>query len=99
MENKLKDLSLLLARRQKRLKYWQNWLVSKKDLDEDLGKSIKTLLSSYNKVLFEYSFCNEQEKISDYENQISSIEREIEGLFNSRRLMTSKIGIPAVGEI
>jgi hypothetical protein len=90
------DLSLSLARREKRLRFWQSALFSQSSLNEIEMEKIKRLLSSFRLLLSKYAL---SENISDqekYELEVSGLERELTSFFESRRLLTSKIGIPAV---
>ena len=93
------DLSILLARRQKRLHYWKQWLLKEgKALPESIKAKLKEDLETFGLLLSKYSVIKEALEIDDCEKRLSTLEREFNSLFESRRLLTSKNGTPSVGE-
>jgi hypothetical protein len=93
------DISLQLARREKRLRYWQTWLTeARKSMDRKPDEKISSLLNKYRADLAKYAFTEDDTERDNLEEAILSMENELESIFNSKRLMTSGIGIPAVGD-
>jgi hypothetical protein len=90
------DLSLSLARREKRLRFWQSALFSQSLLKEGEMEEIKRLLGAFRSLLSKYALSENTSDHEKYELEVSSLERELTSLFETRRLLTSKIGIPAV---
>ena len=94
------ELALSVARRQKRLLYWQDQLTGS-DLAAEKVKDIKERLNTFalllSKMASDASKQSGDEKQSgETETRLLALERELTGLFESRRLMTSKIGSSAI---
>jgi len=88
-------LALIVARRQKRLKYWQEQFAAKK-LDAEHARLIKEKLNTSTLLLSKLVRAESEEQINEAEERLQANERELTSLFESRRLMTSDIGVPAV---
>ncbi len=104
MSKKTSDLSLSLARREKRLRYWYDCLLKNgTSLDSTIKERLGKLLKDFRSTLAKYATSEDTDHSNtnhsnEYENTLSNIERELDSTFESRRLMTSKIGVPAVGD-
>lgn len=90
------DLSLSLARRENRLRFWKSALFNQSALKESQMKEIKQLLDTFRSLLSKYALSEEASDKEKYEMEVSTLERQLTSFFESRRLLTSKIGIPAV---
>ena len=88
-------LALIVARRQKRLKYWQEQFAAKK-LDGEHARVIKEKLNTSTLLLSKLIRAESAEAISEAELRLQANERELTALFESRRLMTNVIGVAAV---
>jgi hypothetical protein len=110
-KNPSSDLSLLLARREKRLRYWNEFLLKNRVNSKNTSQSklesgvdgIKDLMHKYKSTLHKYALIETKQlksskDIDNYEKTLSDIERELDTLFNDKRLFTSKIGIAAIEE-
>ena len=80
------------ATRQKKLMFWKESLLSGTLANED-KTHIQSLLGQYRALLNEIL---NTEKPENTEEKIGIIENKLNGLFESRRLLTDKIGIPAI---
>lgn len=86
------NLSLAVARKTKRLKYWEEQfqhLTQNKDF-------ILEKLNTYNLLISKLARAKEKPDLLECENRLCTLERELSGLFESRRLLTSDLGTPAV---
>ena len=88
-------LALIVARRQKRLKYWQAQFAAKK-LDAEHARLIKEKLNTSTLLLSKLIKAEDEQQIAESEERLQANERELTALFEARRLMTSDIGVPAV---
>ncbi|MEQ1790572.1 MAG: hypothetical protein ABL857_09025 [Rickettsiales bacterium] len=80
------------ATRQKKVIFWSKELLSE-DTPQDQKNQINSLLSQYK------SFLNEilkTERPQETEEKILVIERQLNDLFESRRLLTDKNGVAAI---
>lgn len=86
------NLSLTVARRIKRLKYWQEQF---QHLTQDKD-SILEKLNTYNLLISKLAKAKEKADLLECENRLCGLERELSSLFEERRLLTSDLGTPAV---
>ena len=93
---KKRDISLLLARRQKRLVYWKEQFSGGK-LEEQNRDHLNELFSKYTRAIAKIVSGTEQEAEA-CEIELEAIERELTSTFEQLRLMTSPFGIPAISE-
>lgn len=92
------DLSLLLARREKRLRFWSAWLLENgKSLEASAKNKFSSQLADFRATLAKYANSDKPEEQNTFEERLSTLERELESILESRRLMTSVIGTPAIG--
>jgi hypothetical protein len=99
MSQKSPDLSILLARREKRLRFWNEWFLENgKSLDSSTRNKILTLMKNFKSTLGKYALSESTGANESFENSLSDIERELNNFFDARRLMTSAIGTPAIEE-
>lgn len=89
------ELALSVARRQKRLLYWQDQLTGS-DLAAEKVKDIKERLNTFALLLSKMAHTGDDKQGAETETRLLALERELTGLFESRRLMTSKIGSSAI---
>ncbi len=86
------NLALEIARKTKRLKYWQEQFQHlTKDKDSILEK-----LNTYNLLISKLAKAKEKTDVEECENRLVALERELSSLFEERRLLTSDLGTPAV---
>lgn len=90
------SVALSVARRQKRLLYWQEQLTGS-DLAPNKMKDIGERLNTFALLLSKMATAG-VEQDSETESRLQSLERELASLFESRRLMTSAIGASAIRE-
>ena len=96
MKTELKtDLALLLARRQKRLAFWQKQMTLEPPGGEQADKLIE-FYSTYLLLLARLARTAGDAQSSECEERLKNIERELSSLFEARRLMTSPLGAPAI---
>jgi len=86
--------ALSIARRQKRLLYWQDQLTGS-DLSPEKVKDIKERLNTFALLLSKMASTSGEQAL-ETETRLLGLERELANLFESRRLMTSKIGVSAI---
>ncbi|MCB0324099.1 MAG: hypothetical protein KDD69_11020 [Bdellovibrionales bacterium] len=91
------NLSLLLARRQKRLLYWRNRFQTELPSQEQ-SERIRELFATYQQLLTKMAMEAHDSDAAETELRLESIERELTSLFEARRLMTSAIGVPVTPE-
>jgi hypothetical protein len=89
------QIARIVARRQKRLIFWRENL-SGTDLESTQKASIDGYLNDYQQLLQAYTKAGSQSEIDSCESEVDNLERKIEGFFESRRLLTSSIGIAAI---
>lgn len=109
------DLSLIVARRQKRLNYWVERFQSETAASATGASAagaapkprfqkgsreaeIHEKLSTFALLLSKLVKAENPTQLQESESRLQALERELTGLFEARRLMTSSIGVPAVGE-
>lgn len=90
-----KTIALSIARRQKRLLYWQKQL-SGAGLDAEKVKDIKEHINTFALLLSKMANAISEGQAQETETRLQALERELTGLFESRRLTTSSIGAPAI---
>lgn len=100
-------LALAVARKQKRLKYWRDRFAtssimvpaptSPKD-GTPKEAPVNDRLNTYCLLISKLVKASTPEEAADVEARLAGLERELTSLFESRRLMTSSIGIPAIGD-
>lgn len=86
------NLSKEVSRKIKRSKYWQEQFhfYGKED------GSIFEKLNTYNLLISKLAKAKEKLDVLECENRLNALERELCTLFESRRLLTSELGTPAV---
>ena len=91
------ELPQIVARRQKRLKYWQSHFSS------SVGHShperihdVREKLNTFALLLSKLVKAENESQFNESEDRLKCLERELTSLFESARLMTGKIGIPAI---
>lgn len=91
----MSDISIIVARKQKRILDWQRAFAANCALNpserKDIGQSLQTL----NLLLGKLIAATGDERI-ETESRIASLEREIINLFETSRLLTSTQGTPAI---
>lgn len=97
------DLSLSLARKQKRLLYWKKTLLdfskkNKRTTENSELQKIKMDLQKYQQLLAALTECKSAEEYNRLEENLLALENNFNNLFSYKRLLTSKEGIPAVEE-
>ena len=95
MENP-NHLALIVARRQKRLQYWQKRLAGD-EIDTERTHEITEQLSTYALLLSKLAKAENAAPTQDAEDRLQALERELAALFEARRLMTSDIGSSITG--
>ena len=89
------ELSLILARRQKRLKYWQESF-EQETLTSEQATKLKELFNTYSLLISKMVKATDSSEREDCEFRLESIDRELTSLFEERRHLTSDIGVGAV---
>ena len=90
------SVAYAVGRRQKRLRYWETWLQGA-GLDHELEQEFREKLETYRLLIAKLSNAAKDEERRTAESALQKIDREMTTTFDSRRLMTSSIGLPAVG--
>ncbi len=94
------NLSLSLARRQKRLLFWKklflNETVEGHNLPENLKTKLKVNIETFRQLLNKYPLIRDETERKECEERLSSMEREFNSLTETRRLLTSKYGLASV---
>ena len=88
------NLSLFLAGRQKRLKYWRE-LFGSEDLEPHVAARFRERFTTYQKLIAE-AVMAEGERLEEVSKELRDIEREMTSLFEARRLLTSDLGVGSV---
>lgn len=91
------SLALLVARRQKRAKYWEERF-SNGGKDEDALVDIEERLQTYRLLISKLVRATSEAEIHEAETRLAAMDAQLASLFEARRLMTSPIGVPAVGD-
>ncbi len=67
-------------------------------MKDEESRRFRELFSTYNLLISKIAKAKTDDEKKDCESRCESLERELSSLFEDRRLMTSKIGVPAVGD-
>ena len=89
------NISLNLASRQKRLKYWNERFFAKK-LSTSLEKTLTEYFVDYEANISKIAMSSKPEAEKDCFSRLDNIERELESLFRSFRSLTSEMGVLSV---
>lgn len=96
------DLSLSLSRRQKRLKYWRDTLLSLRNKnrlkDNSEIKKLEVDLEIYSTILKKVVSEKDSVEFNNLENRLLCLESNFNNVFSYKRLLTSDEGIPAIEE-
>ncbi len=94
------DLSISLARRQKRLHFWKQHLLQdgasiekKRALPPEIKNKLKERLATYSQLLAKFPVIRDEEEFQECEKRLSSMEREFNSILESRKLFTSDYGL------
>ena len=85
------NISLQLARRQKRLLYWKDRLAANQ-LPQEYAVKCKELFSTYSLLLVRMTKQLSADEFTECESRLEAIEQELTNLFSSHRLLTSPLG-------
>ena len=91
------NLALILGRRTKRLKYWQNAFSSSALSSEAVGE-LKDLFNTFALLLSKLSKAETDEECRETEGRINEIERKLTTRFESYRLVTNDNSIAAIAD-
>ena len=89
------DLSLFLARRQKRLLYWQERF-NCQELSAEASQRFQETFEKYNSLIAAAARAKDEQTRDSACQALRSIDREMNSLFEARRLLTSSLGVGAV---
>jgi hypothetical protein len=101
------SLAQIAASRHKRLKYWQERLVNNgthgsgtasNGKHNEAADEIQQKLNTYCLLLSKLVKAPTEDERQQSEQRLVGLDRELTSLFEARRLMTSRIGVPAVGD-
>jgi hypothetical protein len=92
---KMKNIQALIARRQKRLRFWKKQM-AQQDVAKDQANKLSDLYSTYLLLLSRLSKSTAYADSDAAEERIQDIERELVSLFEARLLMTSDIGFASI---
>ena len=92
-------LPLVLAQRYKRLRYFQEKFQNvhpSKRLSESELKETKGLLETFALLISKAAKSASEEELTEADQRLSAIERQLTALFDQRRLATSALGAMSV---
>ncbi len=89
------NLSLFLARRQKRLKYWQERFDAE-SLDPSEQQRFSQIFGEYNALIAKAARATDPQERDEACRELETIDREMTSLFEARRLLTDDLGVGAV---
>ena len=89
-----KDKALLLGKRQKRLAFWLQHMPLC-EVPEQSRERLEELYTTYARLLSK-AVKGRPEEHAECEERMLAVERELEQMFESRRLMTGPLGVPAI---
>ena len=89
------NISLNLASRQKRLKYWNERFFAE-DLSPELKKTLSDYFLQYETSISQIAVSAEPSSETEAFATLDNIERELESLFRSFRMLTSEMGVHSV---
>jgi hypothetical protein len=95
MAAKVNNIQTLIARRQKRLRFWKKQM-AEQDVAEDQAIRLNELYSTYLLLLSRLSKSAADADAEAAEERIQDLERELVSLFEARLLMTSDIGYASI---
>lgn len=92
------NLALQLARRQKRLNYWLTKFSLNKHIKPEFNKEVEEKINTFRLLLSKMVLAKTENEKTETEERLKALEQLLNNYFEDRRLMTSNIGVPAVGD-
>lgn len=94
------ELSISIARRQKRLLYWKKVLLSKgsngSKLPDNALSKLKEQMDTFSQLLAKYPLIKDPNELKECELRLSTMERDFNSIFEGRRLLTTSIGLASI---
>lgn len=91
------ELPQIVARRQKRLKYWHTHFAATLDhLHPERIPDVREKLNTFGLLLSKLVKAENESQLDESEDRLKGLERELTSLFESARLMTAPLGIPSI---